>query len=520
MADARIVLSSSSDDNEEDYLDDVRPSIADQQKVGFFRQDRATQTSDSEIVALKEMTSVIQQLVEDAGSLKRDLNLTKHVMQADYESRLQEKTLELYCRVNDRVTELEKNQDERLAIIRRSFKQQLLNAIVKINNEWKKHYGLKMEQAASSQVSKANKIEEEYKQLQYQIIQQEGVIDMLKMQLQQASEDSQRPEVVTPAAVYEVEGLKEDNAKLRKKILNLENALDTKDENSDEQNKEIDNLSRALEKERVKVEQLSAELEQAKSSANAELSYLKKNAEKQRQNLEKELQEKMQSGRDELLQLARKHANEQQKLEEEKNRLKSAHRKTSEILIQKEVEQTKSTQESTDEISKLKRLKKFHENEIGRLQRELSRSIKSWEKKFTILQKSMYAIKDESYLRQTLQKQAATLHHASVQYSSDTHMGIVPAPQLPPNSPMKAPSYPLPGIGRHGGNVVRDTTTPFTMSPPPNRGVDFFSTGESQIVEPDEETEIDEMGILPLPTPPPQKWPTDNGSSSHQQEVA
>ncbi len=29
----------------------------------------------------------------------------------------------------------------------------------------------------------------------------------------------------------------------------------------------------------------------------------------------------------------------------------------------------------------------------------------------------MYALKDESYVRQTLQKQAAALHHASVSYS-------------------------------------------------------------------------------------------------------
>lgn len=30
---------------------------------------------------------------------------------------------------------------------------------------------------------------------------------------------------------------------------------------------------------------------------------------------------------------------------------------------------------------------------------------------------SLYAIKDESYLRQTLQKQAAALHHVSVSYA-------------------------------------------------------------------------------------------------------
>jgi len=38
--------------------------LADDQKVGFFRLDRTTQTEESEIVDLKEMTKIIQQLLE------------------------------------------------------------------------------------------------------------------------------------------------------------------------------------------------------------------------------------------------------------------------------------------------------------------------------------------------------------------------------------------------------------------------------------------------------------------------
>lgn len=32
---------------------------------------------------------------QDVTNLRRDINLTKHVMQADYESKLQEKSMEL-----------------------------------------------------------------------------------------------------------------------------------------------------------------------------------------------------------------------------------------------------------------------------------------------------------------------------------------------------------------------------------------------------------------------------------------
>ena len=34
-------------------------------------------------------------MLQDVTNLRRDINLTKHVMQADYENKLQEKAMEL-----------------------------------------------------------------------------------------------------------------------------------------------------------------------------------------------------------------------------------------------------------------------------------------------------------------------------------------------------------------------------------------------------------------------------------------
>ncbi|KAJ7346448.1 hypothetical protein OS493_040260, partial [Desmophyllum pertusum] len=47
------------------------PSIADQVRVGYFSQDRSSQTEVSEIAQLKEMTEVLQNLVRDIENLKR-----------------------------------------------------------------------------------------------------------------------------------------------------------------------------------------------------------------------------------------------------------------------------------------------------------------------------------------------------------------------------------------------------------------------------------------------------------------
>ncbi|KAJ7365161.1 hypothetical protein OS493_007810 [Desmophyllum pertusum] len=61
-------------------LDEYRPSIADQVRVGYFSQDRSSQTEVSEIAQLKEMTEVLQNLVRDIENLKRSLHYAKHVL--------------------------------------------------------------------------------------------------------------------------------------------------------------------------------------------------------------------------------------------------------------------------------------------------------------------------------------------------------------------------------------------------------------------------------------------------------
>ena len=48
-----------------DILDiNFRPSLAEEQKIGFFSQDRCTQTEETEVIDLKEMTEIIEQLLE------------------------------------------------------------------------------------------------------------------------------------------------------------------------------------------------------------------------------------------------------------------------------------------------------------------------------------------------------------------------------------------------------------------------------------------------------------------------
>ena len=109
--------------NKENELELFRPSLADQHKVGFFTLDRCSQTEVTEVVELKDMTEVLQLLLKDVHKMKRDINLTKSVMQADYDAKVQEKATELYCRINEKVAELERIRQNRVSTVRKAFRQ-------------------------------------------------------------------------------------------------------------------------------------------------------------------------------------------------------------------------------------------------------------------------------------------------------------------------------------------------------------------------------------------------------------
>jgi len=74
-------------------------------------------------------------------------------------------------------------------------------------------------------------------------------------------------------------------------------------------------------------------------------------------------------------------------------------------------------EEPLTDHAKLAKSEKQLRIQVEKLKREIERVNKAWEKKFMILQASLYALKDESYLRQHLEKQHTTLHQATISYT-------------------------------------------------------------------------------------------------------
>ncbi|KAJ7365157.1 hypothetical protein OS493_007806 [Desmophyllum pertusum] len=439
-------------------LDEYRPSIADQVRVGYFSQDRSSQTEVSEIAQLKEMTEVLQNLVRDIENLKRSLHYAKHVLQADYENKLQERALDLYCRVNDRILELEKHHEERVNVIRRSYRQQLADAITQIASQHQEYYAKKSKQDKAMFSEKLKKVQDDddvKKKAQHQ---QDSIIEMMKMQMRDAQDraDKQlddalnRPQsassVATNPEVYE---LREEVEKLENKLDDMMNQLEDRENENRRLVTDIDDLNEQLNGERRQGQQLKKELSDALLAAEHERNNFSAELQKQKAQLQREMDSKIQETKNNLIAASRKQVEDLQKAHDQKI-------KDQKILDEKrklmESQQTKSTtvtgraltdqipayesgfmasrlrrmekpelseSEKDELLRKLQKLEKKQKAEILRLQKELDRVNRTWEMKVTILQQTLHALKDESFLRTSLQRQAARLQQAAVVYASD-----------------------------------------------------------------------------------------------------
>uniref|UniRef100_K1PW16 Uncharacterized protein C10orf67 n=1 Tax=Magallana gigas TaxID=29159 RepID=K1PW16_MAGGI len=548
----------------EHEVDLFRPNIADQHKVGFFTLDRCSQTEVTEVVDLKEMTEVLQILLQDVTNLRRDINLTKHVMQADYESKLQEKSLELYVRINEKVRELERIHEDRVTTVRRAFRQQLSDAIARVAVLYNKNLESKIKKEKRKQEEGQGKHDEKYKEMQATIQRNETVIQMLKMQLAQFQQrrnsevespdiSSDRPSNTTagspvpsleakkkkkeasppkerpppppkakspspspppspkpppkkqtkmppvieelsvksksPEVNEEFEALKEECDGLHRRVDRLEEALDIKENENLSLSEQINELNNNLEKEKIMVEQLKYEADETKKLAEKEKQSSKNQLAKQKQEMQRMMEEQIRRAKEEAENAKHEEAKSLKEAESSKLKLLMDQKKLLEQeLMQERKKNNTKTQEEVD-VEKYRKVEQKLKDEIL----------------------SLHALKDESYIRQTLQRQAAALHHAAVSYAVDTPVGIVPQkqqsyPRKPviPDIPKKPPPNTTPAMNVNtsaGGMGVFDKDyISYTVSAPSGRGTAMLSVDENQVMSDGEQMPEDVEHIPPPPS--------------------
>ncbi|XP_029418796.1 uncharacterized protein C10orf67 homolog, mitochondrial [Nannospalax galili] len=125
-----------------------RLTISDNLKVGFFTSDHATQTDCSEIVPLQDLSLSTQELMKMIKSLQVDFGFLKDLIQLKFEDRLREESWNVVSSLNDRIKDMQKIYRQAEDSMRKSFQQQLTDAIAIIKGMYKRYFDMEAEKAA------------------------------------------------------------------------------------------------------------------------------------------------------------------------------------------------------------------------------------------------------------------------------------------------------------------------------------------------------------------------------------
>ncbi|XP_052012595.1 uncharacterized protein C10orf67 homolog, mitochondrial [Apodemus sylvaticus] len=125
-----------------------RLTISDDLKVGFFTSDHATQTDCSEIFPLKDLTQSTEKLMRIITSLHVDFGFLKDLVQLKFEERLKEESWKIVGMLCEKMLDMKKHYQQGEDVMRKSFQQQLSDAIAVVKGMYQKFFEIEDEKAA------------------------------------------------------------------------------------------------------------------------------------------------------------------------------------------------------------------------------------------------------------------------------------------------------------------------------------------------------------------------------------
>ncbi|KAG8443260.1 hypothetical protein GDO86_011894 [Hymenochirus boettgeri] len=457
-------------DFEEMYL---RSSISDELHISFFGIDNASQTDVSEIMDLKELTNTMQSLAKSVKDLKKDKVMQKNILQAEYKQKIEEHGQKLYEKMTFTVQDLEETFKKKIAVLRRSYQQQLIDSLAVLKANYK---GFEGEDGHIGDVSSAK-----FKDLKKKLLERDSIIQSLEAHILELEQRDNTKQIIFEAENDpEKERLEEENKEMKERIdelydnvQNLEDVLKQKEKRIRSLDQDVGSMKQKMEKDQQTIEKLLSaqeklkiQLENEKLAAENLLRQQKEEMESLLQSKLKEKDKELNRQKEEMEALMKKRLMEKEKEKEriqqdyENKILLEAQRQTQQQLQQVEILQRKqkSARKRSPlinsqgikgeqevllaQIQKHELSKEDQEKDLERLRRELERVNKMWEKKFDILKQSFHAIKDEMFLRQSLQRQSLSLQKVSVSYMTGESIGDYP-PCLAPKNSYSFSAYPL-----------------------------------------------------------------------------
>ncbi|XP_064362001.1 uncharacterized protein C10orf67 homolog, mitochondrial [Dromaius novaehollandiae] len=332
----------------EELESERRPCISDDLKIGYYSTDHATQTDIKEIPELKELTIATQALMEKEAQ------------------------------------------------IRQSYQQQLCDALAVLRSNIEKYYSINEEDTESPSA-------EFLRLLHNKLREEQSRIEDLERKLQEYQEKGKSKMVAFEDDDHEKKMLEKENEdfkeeifKLHNKIFHLENALKRSEKENCLLDKQVQRMQLKLETDEQTIQKLIEIQEQMKAEIENERSLVK--------SLTSGLQVQENELKKTKLPVQRETENI---MPEEKREFRKDHLTKQKKGLTDKITCVASDQEAAERTltAENDKLKQYKGPEWQTTERKTTeqRNI-MWKKKFQILQKSLHAIKDEMFLRQTLQR--------------------------------------------------------------------------------------------------------------------
>nr|XP_008000695.2 uncharacterized protein C10orf67 homolog, mitochondrial [Chlorocebus sabaeus] len=410
----------------------TRLNISDDLKIGFFSTDHATQTDSSEILSVKELSSSTQKLAQMMKSLQVDFGFLKQLLQLKFEDRLKEESLSLFNILHDRILEIEKHYQQNEDKMRKSFNQQLADAIAVIKGMYQQFFEVE-EENINLQDASSVKINILLRKLK----EKEEVIKELKEQLDQYEDlgfhkmESFPKETSSPKSNVEKENLeyKLENERLLQIISELEEEIQINLKENSGLEDELISMKEMAEKDQKTIQKLMDSRERLREELNYEKSLVQDVINKQKE--DKEMRKKYGSlsvkaaksakGREASLSpwsksppsatASRPHS---ATMNISSTGAKKA--KTPKKALKEEQFVVEDKQALESQIEALKANLENEKKKVERFGKEAERLSKNWEKRFFILRNSFHVLKNEMFTRHTLFRQFAVLADTSFNY--------------------------------------------------------------------------------------------------------
>uniref|UniRef100_A0A2K6MJQ7 Chromosome 10 open reading frame 67 n=1 Tax=Rhinopithecus bieti TaxID=61621 RepID=A0A2K6MJQ7_RHIBE len=415
----------------EQFQFNPRLNISDDLKIGFFSTDHATQTDSSEILSVKELSSSTQKLAQMMKSLQVDFGFLKQLLQLKFEDRLKEESLSLFNILHDRILEIEKHYQQNEDKMRKSFNQQLADAIAVIKGMYQQFFeveeeNINLQDASSVKINillrKLKEKEEVIKELKEQLDQYED-FGFHKMESFPKETSSPKSNIEKENLEYKVENerllqiiseLEEEIQINLKENSGLEDELISMKEMAEKDHKTIQKINKQKEDKEMRKKYGSLSVKAAKSAKGREasLSPWSKSPPSTTASRPHSASMSISSAGAKKAKTPKKALKEEQFVvsytapigthEEEKMKISGS--------------KVEDKQALESQIEALKANLENEKKKVERFRKEAERLSKSWEKRFFILRNSFHVLKNEMFTRHTLFRQFAVLADTSFNY--------------------------------------------------------------------------------------------------------